>query len=88
MIYYFREDYKSAVECMRKNSEPSGYDLAWLAVCYTAFGELEQAKNTVDKARALDKDASIARYTQWDTYKEPAILEALRERMAAAGLPA
>jgi TolB-like protein len=88
MIYYFREDYKMAVECMRKNSEPSGYDLAWLAVCYTAFGESKQAKNTVDKACALDKDASIARYTQWDTYKEPAILEALRERMAAAGLPA
>ena len=88
MIYFFREDYKTAVECMRKNTEPSGYDMAWLAVCYTAFGESKQAKNTVDKACALDKDASIARYTQWDTYKEPAILEALRERMAAAGLPA
>jgi hypothetical protein len=73
---------------MRKNTEPSGYDLAWLAVCYTTFGELEQAKITVEKACALDKDASIARYTQWDTYKEPAILESLRKSMAAAGLPA
>ena len=88
MIYYFRDDYKAAIECMRKNSEPSGYDLAWLAVCYTTFGELELAKITVEKACALDKDASIARYTQWDTYKEPAILESLRESMAAAGLPA
>jgi TolB-like protein/Flp pilus assembly protein TadD len=88
MIYFFRDDYKTAADCMRKNTEPSGYDHAWLAVCYTASGDHKQAKKAVEKARTLDKDASIARYTQWDTYKDPAILESIRERMAVAGLPA
>ena len=88
VIYYYRGDYKSAIECMRKNSEPSGYDLAWLAVCYTAFGEAELAKKAVKQACELDKDASIAKYTQWGVYKHPAKLDSLRECMAVAGLPA
>jgi hypothetical protein len=73
---------------MRKNSELSGYDLAWLAVCYTAFGEVELAQKAVKKACELDEDASIAKYTQWGVYKDPAKLESLRECMAMAGLPA
>ena len=88
VIYYYKEDYKSAIECMRKNTEPSGFDLAWLAVCYAASGKAEQANAAVKKACEIDKDASIAKYTQWDVYKEPARLESLRELMAAAGLPA
>ena len=88
MNYYFREDYKSAIECMRKNTEPSGYDMASLAVCYAATGEAELAAKAVAQACEIDKDASIARYTQWDAYKEPARLEMLREGMVLAGLPA
>jgi adenylate cyclase len=88
MIYYFREDYKSAIECMHKNTEPSGYDMASLAVCYAATGEAELAAKAVAQACEIDKDASIAKYTQWDAYKEPARLELLREEMALAGLPA
>ena len=88
MVYYFSEDYQLAIECMRKNTEPSGYDLVWLAVCYAALGEIEMANNAVAKACALDKNASIANYTQWDAYKDPARLDSLREWMAVAGLPA
>jgi TolB-like protein/Tfp pilus assembly protein PilF len=88
MIYYFSGDYKSAIECMRKNTVPSGFDMVWLAVCYAASGEAEHANAAVKKACEIDKDASIAKYTQWDAYKEPAKLESLREWMAAAGLPA
>jgi hypothetical protein len=73
---------------MRKNTEPSGYDMASIAVCYAAKGEAELAAKAVVQACEIDKDASIAKYTQWDAYKEPARLELLRERMALAGLPA
>ena len=86
--YYYLEDYKSAIESMRKNTDPSGFDLAWLAVCYTALGEAELAQRAVKKACELDGNASIAKYTQWDVYKDPAKLESLRECMAVAGLPA
>ena len=88
MIYYFSEDYKSAIECMRKNIEPSGHDMAWLAACYAASGESELAARAVAQACEIDKDASIAKYTQWDAYKDSTRLELLREGMASAGLPA
>jgi TolB-like protein/Tfp pilus assembly protein PilF len=88
MIYYFREDYQTAIESMRKNTEPSGYDLTWLAVCYSVSGDARQAKKTVEQALELDKDASIAKYTQWDTFRDPAAHESIRKAMAATGLPA
>jgi hypothetical protein len=88
MIYYFRKDYKSAIECMRKNTEPSGHDMAWLAACYAATGEAELAAKAVAQACEIDKHASIAKYTQWDAYQDSARLESLRERMDLAGLPA
>ena len=59
--------------------------MASLEVCYATTGEVELAAKTVALSCEIDKDISIATYTQWDAFKEPARLEMLREGMAATG---
>ena len=86
--YYLSGDFETAAECMRKNTQQGGHDHVWLAMCYHALGETEHAAKSVADALAVDDTASVAKYTQWDTYRDPATLEGIRERMAAIGLPA
>ena len=87
MIDYFNGKYLSAIEQIRKNSEQSAYDLIWLAACYAASGDDERARDTVARAFEIDDRLSIAKYTQWDSFKNSAHLEQVRMHMAAAGVP-
>ena len=86
MIEYFNGSPEAAVASMRKNTDPGGYELAWLAAAYSASGDRESARRTAAQALNMDSDASVTKFSQWDAYRDAAQSEQLRRHMVEAGI--
>jgi adenylate cyclase len=79
--------YEQAIEAFNKNADMADYDLAFIAACFEALGNHQEAKQMVNKLLAIEPAGSVDLYTRLETYKDPKVTDLLKERLAAAGLP-
>jgi adenylate cyclase len=78
--------YEQAIEAFNKNADMADYDLAYIAACFEALGNHQEAKQVVKKLLAIEPAGSVDLYTRLETYKDPEVTNLLKERLAAAGL--
>ena len=57
------------------------------AINLVALGREDEAKKQVEKARALQKDVTIAKWVSANFYRDESVLEKQVAALAAAGLP-
>lgn len=87
VVYYSMNEFEEAIKALQKNWGMGAYDLALLAICHVALGEMSQAREYCRKALEKEPRASVTIYTQFENYQDPEKCQLLHDRMIAAGFP-
>jgi len=81
-------DYSQAITIFHRNWELGAYDLAFIAACHVANGDIEEANKVCRQALEEEPNASVKLFTQFENYQDGSKSQQLIERMLAAGFPA
>lgn len=88
VVYYSMDEYAKAITIFQRNWELGAYDLAFIAACHVANGNIEQANTVCCQALEKEPNASVKLFTQFENYQDESKSQQLVERMLAAGFPA
>jgi TolB-like protein/Flp pilus assembly protein TadD len=88
VVYYSMGDYSQAITIFYRNWELGAYDLAFIAACHVANGDIEEANKVCRQALEEEPNASVKLFTQFENYQDESKSQQLIERMLAAGFPA
>ena len=72
----------------KRNSQLSGYDMAYAAAAYQALGETTLANSLASDAKNTEPDSTADSYTRFEVYRDASKNAMLKERMISAGIPA
>ena len=86
-VYYSARKYDAVIEAVERMTEPPADPLLFLAASYAQLGRLTEAQATVKRVLAVDPNATVAKFTAQQPYKNPEDLEHYRDGLRKAGLP-
>ena len=86
-VYYPARRYDAVIEAVERMTEPPADPLLFLAASYAQLGRLTEARATVKRVLAVDPNATVAKFTAEQPYKNPEDLEHYRDGLRKAGLP-
>jgi adenylate cyclase len=88
VVYYSMEEYSEAINIFQRNWELGTYDMAFIAACHVANGNVDDAKSICRQALEKEPGASVKLFTQFENYQDESKSQLLIERMLTAGFPA
>jgi adenylate cyclase len=88
VVYYSMEQYSEAITIFQRNWELGAYDMAFIAACHVAIGDIDAATSLSRLALEKEPNASVKLFTQFENYQDESKSQQLTERMLKAGFPA
>lgn len=88
VVYYSMGKYSDAISIFRRNWELGAYDMAFIAACYVANGDIDEAREVCQQALEKEPNASVRLFTQFENYQDESKSQLLIDRMLTAGFPA
>jgi adenylate cyclase len=84
---FARGHYDEAHAALRRVANPPAYVHGYLAACLARLGQLEEARQAVARACALDPEQSVARHTRGEPYARDEDLADFLDALRLAGMP-
>lgn len=88
VVYYSMKNFSQAMTIFQRNWQLSAYDLAFIAACHAANGDLQEANKVYRQALEEEPNGSVKLFTQFENDQDESKSQQLIERMLAAGFPA